>query len=246
MVEFSRRDAVKFLGIGIAASSLSGWALAKGPTDVRETRIPAGLDHVVWAVPDLDEGIALITELTGVEPVSGGKAPGRKLPHNAILSMGGGSYLEVFCPARTGMTGGWASTVADGQSHVVSYAVHVKDRFKQLLKRIAATDLTHTDPREMGRVKPDGVALNWELMKIAGSSFDNVLPFYIDWLDSSPHPSKSSPSGVEIEELLVAHPQAESVSDIYRTLGIHSQVIRSNRSSINIYLNSPKGKVLLT
>jgi hypothetical protein len=246
MVGFSRRDAAKLLGVGVAAGSLGGWAVAKGATEADETLIPAGLDHVVWAVPDLDEGVALITELTGVEPVSGGKAPGRDLPHNALLSLGGGSYFEVFCPARTGMVGGWASSVADGVPHVVSYALHVKDRFKRLLKRVAETDLTHNDPRAMGRVRPDGGAVNWELMNIAGSSFDDVLPFYIDWLDSSPHPSKSSPPGVEIEKLIVAHPQADSVRDIYRSLGIHSQVIRSDRRSISVYLNSPKGKVLLT
>lgn len=249
MTGLSRREAAHVFGLGIGTALLGGSTLAGAATAGQPddgAQVPAGLDHIVWAVPDLDAGVQLITNLTGIAPVSGGLAPGRTQPHNALLSLGGGSYLEVFCPARTGSANHWGALIADGKPRVVSYAIHYSDRFAALLKQLANTDLKVTGPRAMGRVRPDGGRLDWELLNIGGTSFDGMLPFFIDWLGSTPHPSQSSPTGVTIEKLVIVHPDADRVAETYRAIGIAVSVVRGDKASIHVRLRTPKGIVALS
>ena len=247
MTDYSRRDVSRFVGLGLGASLLGSGAFAlAAPVKAKALSSGLQLDHIVWAVPDLDEGIRTIADLTGVEPVSGGKAPGREQSHNALISLGGGSYLEIFSPARAGGGGRWGKLIEDGQPRIVSYALRVRDRFAQLKPAITARNYSFTGPRAMGRVRPDGGAVNWELLNIAGTPLDDALPFFIDWLGSTPHPSESSPKGVTIDSFVVAHPQAAELADIYRALGVGTPVLRSNKASINLVLETPRGKVWLS
>lgn len=249
MSDYSRRDVSRFVGLGLGAGLLgSGTVAMAAPAKAKPANPAPGLqlDHIVWAVPDLDEGIRTIAELTGIEPVSGGKAPGREQSHNALISLGGGSYLEIFSPARAGGGGRWGKLVEDGHPRIVSYALQVTDRFAQLKASIAAGGYSFTGPRAMGRVRPDGGAVNWELLNVAGTPLDDALPFFIDWLGSAPHPSESSPKGATIDSFVVAHPKAAELADIYRGLGVGTPVLRSNKVSINLVLDTPRGKVWLS
>ena len=57
----------------------------------------AQLDHIVVGIRSLDEGIAQFESLTGVKAGVGGKHPGRGT-ENALVSLGGGTYLEILAP----------------------------------------------------------------------------------------------------------------------------------------------------
>lgn len=241
MNQFSRREAARVVGLGAAM-------IAAGSGKAATLRINEGyaLDHVVWTVPDLEEGVALIAELTGVKPVSGGHGLNRTQPHNALISLGGGSYLEIFSPLRAfGEGGKWTDLVADGRPHVASHAFRVEDRFKKLLSAFPVSGISHTPAKAMGRVRPDGGRLDWELIHLEGSALP-VLPFFIDWLGSKPHPSLSSPQGVTIKRFEVVHPQAEEIRRIYKALGVTTPVIHGDKPSVNLELRGLKGTVLLS
>ena len=66
--------------------------------DVAPETVPAmQIDHVILAVTDLEAGMREFEELTGVEPVYGGRHPGRDT-HNAIVPLTSGMYVEILAP----------------------------------------------------------------------------------------------------------------------------------------------------
>ena len=55
------------------------------------------LDHIVYAVPDLEAGIEEATALFGVEPTVGGQHVGFGT-RNVLLALGENCYLEIIGP----------------------------------------------------------------------------------------------------------------------------------------------------
>src|SRR5437870_7643443 len=61
------------------------------------TALVLGLDHLVYAVPDVDEASDWLSRTTGVRPVPGGRHLGLG-SRNALASLGDGAYLELVGP----------------------------------------------------------------------------------------------------------------------------------------------------
>ena len=72
------------------------WQALWGPRAFTMT-ISLAIDHLVYAVPDLAAAVADIEERTGVAPVPGGAHVGRGT-YNALLGLGGLTYLEIIGP----------------------------------------------------------------------------------------------------------------------------------------------------
>lgn len=250
-MDFSRRDISRLVAAG-AGATLAGAAFAQGgaaKAGASASNVElfwAPLDHIVWAVPDLKQGIETITRLTGLTPASGGNASGRDHPHNAVISLGGGHYLEIISPTAAGMKDGpWLDAIKDGKPHVVAFGRRVTDRFAALREKLKVAGYKFEGPRAMDRTTPDGNTLRWELLFVNGTPYDPALPFFIDWLGSTPHPSVSAPQGSRIESFFVAHPDAEKLAATYASIGVDVPVVQSDRHSISVVLSTPKGRVYL-
>jgi len=246
MARFTRREINLLMGLGLA--SLATGVFGKGVFASNGAKNPGKpvMDHIVWGVPELEEGRRIFESLTGVASVSGGRSPGNTVSHNALASLGNGAYFEIFCPSVVMKSGPWLDAVrSDGKPKIVSFCLRVEDGFKALQKNIPAAGLKGSEPRAMGRVRPDGVELKWKLLNISGSRMDSSLPFFIDWLGSRPHPAEDSPKGVLLKRFEVVHPDAGEVKRIFDALDIDIPVVTGDKPSFAAHLDTPKGSVVL-
>ncbi len=164
------------------------------------------VDHVSYAAEHdgLQATADRLAKLIGVDPVDGGVHP-RFGTRNVILPLAHERYVEIVeCldhPAsdkalfgqavrsRSEAGGGWLGWVVS-----VDDIATVEDR----LGREAVSG---------NRYRPDGVELRWRQIGIKGLMSDPQLPYFVQWEDSSLHPSVGAQTAVTIDGLQIAgHP----------------------------------------
>lgn len=173
------------------------------------------LDHIMYAVPDLDSGSKDLATRLGAQPVYGGPHPGRGT-HNALLSLGDSRYLEIIAPdpEQTGIEGDLAGLEAP---RIKTWAVATDD-FTNIQQVCDSLGLKHSK-LAMSRNTPAGPTLNWELMFIAGHGFGDLLPFFIDWFES-PHPAATTVQGGTLQSFTIETPEAARYRDLMAAFGI--------------------------
>ena len=152
------------------------------------------LDHLVYAVPDLEKAIESFSHQLGCAPVFGGRHEGLGT-HNAILPLEGLTYLELMAADPTlpdpDLARPFGLDLLQGP-RLVTWAVRSRDIE-------ADTKLARErgyDPGiaiEMSRKEPSGETLNWKLSLSREPLGDGLVPFVIDW-GSTRHPSSVSPA----------------------------------------------------
>lgn len=171
------------------------------------------IDHLVYAAPDLDVGVAEIERLTGAAAVAGGPHVGMGT-RNALVAFDDTTYLEIIGvdPDQPEPIGPRPFGLDDGAApRLAAYAVRPWPG--ETIADIGAVFATHgfalSDAAPMSRRRPDGVELTWEIaFPATPESFaDGVLPFVIDWGDTE-SPAVSAPVAGPLITLAAAHPDA--------------------------------------
>jgi Glyoxalase-like domain len=204
------------------------------------------LDHLVYAAPDLDLATVDLERRLGVRPGYGGKHAGG-LTHNALLSLGEGTYLEIIAPVPGG--GASASVLPFGlgaltTARLAAWAAAADD----LKRRVAAARVAGYDPGEImdgGRDLPDGGHLGWRLAVRPQPAGDGLVPFLIQWT-SGPHPSATAPKGCRFVTLKAEHPEPESVLAMLRALAVDLPVTAGAGPRLIATLETPNGRVELS
>lgn len=205
------------------------------------------IDHLLWAVPDLEQGIDHFERLTGVRPVFGGAHPGRGT-HNALASLGGGQYIELIAPdpaqdASTRQTGLAAAVAAVREPALLTFVIAYPE-LEALGAAAARAGIAFRGPVAASRVQPDGSVLRWRLGHTDATPFGLGVPFYIDWQDSV-HPSTSAPGGLSLQSFEVLHPEADALRTLFGTLGFAVGVRHGEQASLRAVLDTPLGEVAL-
>ena len=174
-----------------------------------------GLDHLVYATPDLDASVEALADRFGTDPVTGGAHPGWGT-RNALIGLGTGAYLEIIGPDPTqpepprprpflidDLTDArlvtWAYRHPDPESMVDTLELALRHTLEE-------EEVVPLGPvSRMGRTRPDGETLHWRLSNPMALPVGGLVPFVIDW-GATPHPSTALPNECKLLELIVGHP----------------------------------------
>ncbi len=208
------------------------------------------LDHLVYAVPDLDRGVADIAKRLGVEPMAGGHHPDWGTA-NALVGLGGQRYLEIIGP-DAGATHRGSRPRPFGiddldAPRLVTWAAHVTD-LDARVQAARAAGYNPGDIVDMSRTHPTGERLAWRLTASAsdaGLPGNGVIPFLIEW-GTSAHPTESLSPACTLVNLSATHPHPHHVRAALEALGVALVVEEDDVASLRAELTTPAGIVLLS
>jgi hypothetical protein len=211
----------------------------------KASMLSTGIDHLLYASANLQRGIDEIESLLGVRPVRGGHHP-QYGTHNALLSLGPGIYLEIIArdpdlpaPER----GAFVNIPAEAHSHLITWVFRTKD-IQQALAA-AHNAAIGLGPVESGsRRNPDGSEICWQLTDPYAMPMNGAVPFLIDWGETV-HPSAVVPPGGQLAELVIEHPEADSVRRALSVLGAAVEVTYGDNFRISAKIEAKYGSITL-
>ncbi|MGW2521714.1 VOC family protein [Streptomyces sp. NPDC001617] len=204
--------------------------------------IPAHLDHLVLATPDLAATVADFTRRTGVTPAAGGAHVGRGT-RNFLVSLGGSSYLEIIGPdpEQSDPDGPRPFAVDElATARTVTWAISPPD----LDAAVATARARGYDPgdiRPMSRRRPDGTLLEWRLTDGDTQHPSGLVPFLIDW-GSSVHPTASGLPVTPLRHLSASAPAPDEIRTLLSALDVELP-LTSGPLALTFTLDTPQGPV---
>ena len=202
----------------------------------------ARIDHFMYAVPSLEEGVAWATETFGVAPAYGGEHVGLGTC-NTLLSLGD-TYLEIIAPdPRQTLDGtlGERFAALEGGG-MVTWAV--QGQLADIAAVLADQGVDTSGPNRTERRTAEGDLLVWELLFPTGTAWGARMPFFIDWLEC-PHPSTTNPPAGELIDLRITTPDAQALSKVLGAIGLTPNV-EDGDPSIDVRIATDAGEVTLS
>jgi hypothetical protein len=202
------------------------------------------MDHLVFAVPDLAQGIDLVERQTGVRAHFGGRHPGRGT-HNALVSLGGRRYLEIIAidPEQPGAEGLLFPQLASVREPcLIAWAVAVAS-VADAAGRARAAAIATIGPLDGARAQADGSRLTWKTLRLASPL--EGFPFFIERGAGAAHPAETSPTGCDLTSFAIEHPQGEALRRVLASLGVAAELRPGPRFALKARLKTPKGEVEL-
>lgn len=201
------------------------------------------IDHLVYVVKDLHEGIEILEQKLGVAPVYGGRHETFGT-HNALVGLGQNCYLEILAPdpANTSVEKPrWMGVDLTSEPVLARWAI-VSGNIKK-----HASLLEKVNP-EMGQIKPgmrkraDGSILKWQLSVPLPTPVIEIIPFIIDW-QGSVHPAENLDNVCSVHSFELEHPNPDHCQFLFKDLSIDLEIQKGNSPLIRARLQTPNGIV---
>lgn len=204
--------------------------------------LPA-IDHLIYAVPDLDAGIGEIEARLGVRPVVGGRHPDYGT-HNALLSLGPQTYLEIMAPdpELPRPERGRLFGLDDLERPRLATWVLREEKIDAAAQRARAAGVDLGPVTPGSRQNPDGTVLSWKLSDPWAERLGWTVPFLIAWGDT-PHPAASAPRAGTLAGLRIGHPRPEKVRKALDALGVGVEVERAPSARVVAMIRTEAGEV---
>jgi hypothetical protein len=129
------------------------------------------LDHVVIAVNDLDRAVADYQSL-GFTVYPGGVHHGGA-SHNALVVLADGAYFEIIAYRQAAPDNRWWQVLTSAGEGIVDFAV-LPENTERDFQAARARGLDVEGPMPGGRLRLDGVRLDWQIVRPATTD----LPFW--------------------------------------------------------------------
>lgn len=177
-------------------------------------------DHLAVSALDLAEGVAVVEQALGVALAGGGQHP-HMATHNRLLGLGD-LYLEVIAADPSARAPDWPRW----------FDLDNFQRQPRLTNWVACCDSISAAVV----ASPDGVGIpvalqrgdyRWQMAVPADGKlpFDGCFPALIEWAGTL-HPARALPdSGVRLQRLEIAHPQAQALNVALASLFTDSRVV---------------------
>ena len=201
------------------------------------------VDHLVFAVPVLEEGIEYIYHKLGVRAQIGGQHLG-KGTWNALLALSLDSYLEIIAPDpkqdRFGK-GAWMEVDKIAAPRMIHWAAKVNP-IEKVLQSAAEQGIHFGELSGGSRTKMNGDVISWTLTEPVSGDDGMIVPFLIDWEDSI-HPANNLKQECKLVSLEGMHPAPLQIARHLEVLKINMPVNPGHQVRLKAKIQSPKGIV---
>src|SRR5262249_49109253 len=175
--------------------------------EAQDDRYLAQVDHLVYATPNLDLGVATMQKLLGVHASTGGQHPGFGT-RNALLALGPSIYLEIIGPdpEQPKPAGPRRFGIDDLNEPKLIGWVSRAPALDALVTRARAQGIGLGDALSGSRKRPDGTLLTWRYTDPSVIIEHRLIPYFMDWGASS-HPATTAAKGARLVALHLEHPE---------------------------------------
>lgn len=204
------------------------------------------IDHIVWAVPDLNSGMEQIEELTGTAPVYGG----RHLhfgTHNALLKLGNRCYFEILAPDPANKdvpAPRWMGVDLIDSGQITRWAL-ASSNLAADVEHLATVNKDLANTTEGQRLTGAGDLLRWQLSIPLATPLCETAPFLIDWQDSV-HPATNLSDTCSIVDFKITDPNAEQLRHLLKRLQSNVEAVDGPSPKLTLTLKTPKGIVTIS
>ena len=203
------------------------------------------IDHLVYAVPNVDAACAELEHRLGVRASPGGQHLGRGT-RNALVAIGPRCYLEIVGPDPAQPApprARWFGIDDLSAPRLVTWAASTGD-LDRVAQEASRRGVRLGEIIAGGRERPDGVALRWRVTDPTTVIADGIVPFFIDW-GTSPHPAESAAIGPRLIGLRTEHPSPRAARAMLDALEVALEVERADRPALIATFQTPAGEIEL-
>ncbi|NJL27124.1 MAG: VOC family protein [Thermoanaerobaculia bacterium] len=203
------------------------------------------IDHLLWGVRALEDGIREIGERTGVEPAPGGSHPGFGT-RNALLALGEACYLEIVAPdpAQSELRSFGRYLANLEAPRLLTWAARTDD-LDLLREKTRQHGLQPGEIHALSRRRPDGTRMSCRLFEIAGHEGGALVPFFIQFDQGVTHPARTAPAGCGLQRLVLRTQKPAELAGILRILELEGEVAieLAGGEEMVATLDAPRGRV---
>ncbi|MDR3070073.1 MAG: VOC family protein [Propionibacteriaceae bacterium] len=215
------------------------------------------LDHLVYAVPHLEEYVEFFEQHTGVRAVYGGQHP-RAGTENYLVRLEDGTdnpcYLELIGldPKQPDVAGEdtmfrIGALGDDFPPRLVTWAIHLPE-IDLLPEEVSVGEYKFNFPRPTAasRTTPDGRLLRWRFAVGNPLPLAGLQPFLIDWGETA-HPCENllGQPALALKSIKAEYEHPEVLAALYGFLGLDVPITASPSPALCVELTTPKGSFQL-